>query len=284
MRRRRFLACGTALLSVAIAGCGHPSVVLDMERATAEDIANEVSMMVNPGSEEHAVVTSAIENGSARRTGRYELFDRTDTVRVGDAFYTVSETQLGRSEVTVYEVLIDFDPDDTTAELGEIEYENLPETDRQRLRSIVSEDPPRQDGYDIGVGYGTAQEVGNGSVFVPEPEYDILVHEGDRYRIAVESRTASQATYRYAVTEVAPDVETFADQVRERYLFTLSGISAAEREVVEEAIDGAYFEDDEAFQSVVNRIREHDGIEVDDFYGTWLLEYENIEYLTYVEW
>jgi hypothetical protein len=284
MRRRRFLTTGTALLSVAIAGCGHPSVVLDMEDATAEDIADEVSMTVEPGSEEHTVVTSAVENGSATRTGRYELFDRTDAVRVGDAFYAVSETRLESSEVTVYEVLVDFDPDDTTAELGEIRYEDLPETDRQRLESIVSEDPPRQDGYEIGVSYGTAEDVGNRSVFVPERKYDILVHDGDRYRIGVESRTTSQAEYRYEVMEVAPDVGTFADQVRDRYLFTLSGLSEAEPDVVEEAIDGGYFEDDEAFRSVTGRIREHEGIEVDDFYGTWLLEYENVEYLTYVEW
>jgi hypothetical protein len=284
MRRRQFLASGTALLPVALAGCGHPSVVLDLNEATAGDIADEVSMAADPGSEEHTVVTSAIENGSSTRTGRYELFDRTDTVRVGDAFYTVSETRLESSEVTVYEVLVDFDPDDTTPDLGEIAYEDLPEADRQRLDRIVSEDPPRQDGYDVGVGYGTAEEVGNGSVFVPERQYDILVHEGDRYRIAVESRTATQAEFRYEVREVAADVETFADQIRERYLFTLSGLSAAEREVVEEAIDGAYFEDDEAFRSVVDRIREHEGIEVDDFYGTWLLEYETVEYITYVEW
>ena len=284
MRRRQLLASGTALLSVSIAGCGHPPVVLDLNEATDEDVAGEVSTSPEPGSEEHGVVTSAIENGSTTRTGRRELFDRTDTVRVGDAFYAVSETRLESSEVTVYEVLLDLDPDDATAELGEIAYEDLPETDRRRLESIVSEDPPGRDGYDVGVGYGTAEEVGNGSVFVPERRYDVLVYEGSRYRVAVDSRTAAQAEYRYEATEVAPDVGTFADGVREQYLFRLSGLSSAEREVLEEAIDGAYFEDDEAFQSVVDRIREHEGIEVEDFYGTWLLEYEDTEYLAYVEW
>ena len=64
----------------------------------------------------------------------------------------------------------------------------------------------------------------------------------------------------------------------------LSGLSEAERKVVEEAIDEAYYEDDDAFRSVVDRIRDHEGLNVDDFYGTWLLSYENEEYLTYVEW
>jgi hypothetical protein len=285
MRRRQFLASGTALLSVALTGCGHPSVVLDMNEATADAIADEVSMSPEPGSEEHTLVTSARENRTATRSGRYELFDRTSTVRIDDTFYRVSETRLESSEVTVYEALVDFDPDDSTAELGEIEYDDLPEVDRQRLDSIVSgENPPEQDGYDMSVDYGTAEEVGNGSVFVPERRYDVIVHGGNRYRVAVNSRTAPEAEYRYEVTEIAPDVDAFADGIRERYLFELAGLSDAERAVVEEAIDEGYFEDDDAFRSVIDRIREHEGLEVDDFYGRWLVEYDGVEYITYAEW
>ncbi|WP_128905941.1 hypothetical protein [Halorubrum amylolyticum] len=285
MDRRSLLATLAAGAGAALAGCGHPSVVLDLKAATADDVADEVSMTADPDSEKHDLVTSALENGSATRRGRHELFDRTDTVRVDGAFYEVTETRVASSEVTVYEVLVDFNPEETTPEQGEISFADLPETDRKRLEPIVSEaDPPQQDGYDVGVKYGSAAEVGNDSVFVPERQYDVLVHEGERYRVAVESRTASEVEYRYEATEVAPDVETFADRVRDRYLFVLSGLSDAEREVVEESIDGAYFEDDEAFRSVVETIREHEGIREDDFYGTWLLEYEGSEYLAYVEW
>lgn len=113
---------------------------------------------------------------------------------------------------------------------------------------------------------------------------DIVVHDGNRYRVAVDSRTAPEAEYRYEVTEVASGVESFADQVREEYLFTLTGLSDAEREVVEEAIDGGYFQDDDAFRSVTDRIRQHEAIDLDDFFGTWLLAYEGVEYLTYAEW
>ncbi|WP_135853968.1 hypothetical protein [Halorussus salinus] len=285
MRRRQFLSSGAALLSVSLAGCGHPSVVLDMNDATADDIADEVSMATEPGSEEHAVVTSARENGSATRTGRYELFDHTTTVRVNDTFYSVSETRLRSSEVTVYEVLLDFNPEETTPELGEIEYDDLPEVDRDRLGSILSEEPrSNHDGYDVGVGYGSAEEVGNDSVFVPERQYDVLVHDGNRYRVAVDSRDATEAEYRYEVTEIAADVDTFADQIREQYLFALTDLSDAERTVVEGAIDGGYFEDGDAFQAVIERIRQHEGLNEDDFYGTWLLEYEDVEYITYAEW
>ena len=284
MRRRQVLATGAAFLSLPLAGCVHPEVVLTMDSATADDIADRVSLHPDPDAEEYTVTAAAVDNGSTTRRGRYELFDRTSTVRLNNSFYGLDETRLSSSEVTVYEVLLDMNPENTTAKIGAIAYEELPERDRRRLDGILSEEPPETDGYDVGVSYGSAAEVGDESVFVPERQYDILVYEGDRYRVAVDSRTAPEAEYRYTATEVAPTVEAFADQVREEYLFTLSGLSDAEREVVEEAIEGGYYEDSDAFQSVLDRIRSHEGIEVDDFYGTWLLEYESEEYITYVEW
>ncbi|WP_121822304.1 hypothetical protein [Halostella salina] len=285
MRRRQFLAAGAALCSLTVAGCAHPEVVLDMDEASSADIADEVSTSPDPGSEEHTVVTAAIENGSATRSGRYELFDRTDTVRIDDAVYTVTETRLRSGEVTVYEVLVDVDPDDTTPDRGEVRYDDLPAVDRERLDIVFSEDPPSSGGeYDVGVTYGTAEEVGNESVFVPDQQYDIVVHDGERYRIGVDSREANEAEYRYEVTQVAPDLETFADQMRDRYRFELTGLSDAERSVVEEAIDGGHFEDSDAFRSVVDRIRDHEGLHEADFHGTWLVAYDGGEYLTYAEW
>jgi len=285
MKRRQFLASGTALLSVAVAGCAHSNVELDLKAASDEDIADEASTTADPGSEEYRVLASARDDGSATRSGRDELFDRTDTVRVDGAFYEVSETRLESSEATVYDVDVAFNPDDTKAEVGEVAYEDLPEYDREQLSFIADgQEPADEEGYNVNVDYGTAEEVGDRSALVPEQEYDIVTHEGDRYRVEVESQTVPENEYRYEVTEVAPDVETFADQVREQYLFALTGLSEAEREVVEEAIDGAYYEDDDAFRSVTDRIRDHEGLNVDDFYGTWLLSYENEEYVTYVEW
>ena len=252
MQRRQFLAGGTALLSVAIAGCGHPNVVLDLEAASDEDIADRASTTADPGSEEYRVLASARDDGSTTRSGREELFDRTDTVRVDGAFYEVSETRVESSEATVYSVDVAFNPDDTKAAVGEVAYDGLPEYDREQLSFIAdSQEPADKEGYNVYVDYGTAEAVGDRSALVPEQEYDIVTHEGNRYRVAVESRTVSEDEYRYEVTEIAPDVETFADRVRERYLFALTGLPEAEREVIEGAIDGAYYEDDDAFQPLV---------------------------------
>lgn len=285
MQRRQFLATGATLFSVAVAGCAHPPVVLDMDEATADDIARDASMSPDPESEEYALVTSAIENGSARRTGSFELFDRTDTVEVNDTFYEVSETKLDSTEQKRYEVYLDVEPEDQTPERGEIAFEDLPAVDRERLEPVLAENPtPGGNGYEISVKYGTAKAVGDESVFVPQRQYDILVHEGTRYGIAVDSRTVSEATYQYEVTNVAADTEAFAERIRDRYLFALTGLSEAEREVVTEAIDSGYYEDTEAFRSVIDRLRDHDGLETEGSYGRWLVEYEGVAYLTYAEW
>jgi len=285
MRRRQFLATVTTLLAGVLAGCGHPPVVLDMDAATDESIAGEGSTLARPDSEEYGVVTRARENGTATRRGRYDLFGHIEVVRVNDRFYDVSETRLERSEVTVYEVFLDLDPENTTADIGAIAYDDLPDVDRERLGPVLSEHTPDGGGgrYDVDVSYGTAEEA-NGSVFVPDRQYDVLVYDGQRYRVAADSRVAPEATYRYEVTEVASDVGTFADQLRERYLFALRGLSEAERAVIEEAIGETYFGDGDAFRSVVERVREHEGFEVETGYGTWLVEYEDTAYITYAEW
>jgi hypothetical protein len=283
MRRRQFLASGVALLPF-LAGCAHPSVVLDMDEATDEDVADEVSTPVDAGSTESAVVEAALENGTATRRSRTELFDREETVRFDGAFYEVASTELESGEVTVYDVLVEALPADATPDVGEVAYADLPEVDRKHLEAVVGSGLDDSNREQLGVGYGTADEVGDESVFVPEPQYDVLTHDGDRYRVTVESSATTETEYRYELTEVAPDVETFATRIRDRYQFELAGLSEAERDVVEAAIDGGHFEDSDAFRSVVDRIRDHEGIDTTDAYGTWLVEYENTAYVTYVEW
>ena len=93
----------------------------------------------------------------------------------------------------------------------------------------------------------------------------------------------TETEYRYEVSRVAESTTAFAEQVRSRYLFTLSGLSEEERAVVEEAIDETYFEDSEAFRSVFGKLQSHRGIEITDSYGTWLVAYEGEEYITYAE-
>lgn len=48
--------------------------------------------------------------------------------------------------------------------------------------------------------------------------------------------------------------------------------------------EGEYFEADDAFRSMSDRLRDHEGLDVVDFYGTWLVAYEDEAFLTYAEW
>ncbi|WP_336330971.1 hypothetical protein [Haloarcula sp. CGMCC 1.2071] len=285
MRRRQFLASGIALPPVALAGCAHPAVSLDMRAASADDIASEVSMIAQPDSGAYGVMAAAVENGTATRQGYDPLLDGSDTVRFNNSFYRVSETMLGTSEVTVYEVSLDFNPTEAAPEFGEIQYENLPKSDREHFDYFFADENPPADGEDsIDIEYGPVSEVSDDSVFVPDPQYDVLIHDGNRYQIDVSSHSRSQTKYQYEVTKIAPDSDILADRIREQYLFTLTDLTDAERKVVEEAIDSAYYERDEAFQSVIDRIREHEGLNVGEGYGTWLIEYESAEYITHAEW
>lgn len=286
MQRRQFLASGAALCSVAVAGCGaHPDVVLDLTEATPVELADEASAELEPESSEHAIVESASEHGPVTRTARSERFYRADTVQVDGAFYDVSETRVGTSEVDVYRFSFDFDPADATPTLGEIAVPELPAVDRHRLDPLIPPEPTSpSDGYDVTDEWGTAEQLEDRSVFAPEQQYDVIVDGENRYRVRTSVETESLPEYRYEVTRIAPDVESFAQQLRGRYLFELAGLSEDERSIVEKSIDGAYFEDDDAFESVVETIRAHEGLSEADFYGTWLLEYEADDYLAYVEW
>ena len=285
MRRRQFLAGGAACCSVVLAGCADPDVVLDLSEATPRDLADKASRDLDPGTEEHVVVAGATGNGSITRHARWKRFPEASIVRVDGAFYDVSERRVGTGEARRYRLSVDFDPANTTPERGAIAVEDLPPIDRQRLEPLITPVPrPPDDGSDVTQEWGTAELLANRSVFAPEQRYDVIVDGDRRYRVGVSAETESMPEYRYEVTQVAPDVEAFAQHLRDRYLFELAGLSEDERSVVEEAIDGAYFDDDDAFGSVVETIRSHEGLNEADYYGTWLVAYEADEYLAYVEW
>lgn len=284
MRRRTVLASGTALLA-ALAGCAHPDTVLDMEAATASDIVDEVTVTVSPDSDDAALVSEAVDDGSATANDTSPALDPEEPILFEGRVYDVSVTEGGSREATRHEIAIDYNPGEVTPEHGEIAYEDLPEADRDALGELV---PPRErrpegDGFDMGVHYTYDETEAERSVLVPDQRYDVVTYEGERFRIQVTTQRVEETEYRYEVTEVA-DVETYADRVREQYLFPLSGLSEAEREVVEEAIDSNHFGDSDAFRSVVDRLQEHPGLNVHDFDGTWLAEYEGVEYITYARW
>lgn len=170
-----------------------------------------------------------------------------------------------------------------------IRYETLPAVDREEFAALgfVNKRP-------IGIGTTfsyTPAEVER-SVLVPKPKYPVIVWPNGPARFAVdESYTFEMKTYRYTGVKIASTVE-YGERIRNRYVFTLSGIPAAERRILRTAIeseDGYVVEPDaepsSAFRSLVARFRparsvgEESETEVD---GPYLVRYDEQVYWTVV--
>jgi hypothetical protein len=285
VRRRQILAGGTALLSGSFAGCALPSNSIRVQEATPEEIVEDVSMRVDVESKEHDVIRSAVKNGTATRTGQNRWFDRRNTVLLNQTVYTVNETRLASEKATRYEVGIDFTPENTSSELGVIRYNKLPPTDRRQLNRTLSRGSTEKILGELNVEYEPTVEGTNRSVFVPKQQYDILQYNGELYRVTVEREFSSDVEYQYEVTEITGNVEGFAEQLRDKHLFTLDGLSPAEQAVIEEAIEtGEVAWESEDSESVVSKIREHRALKEDDYSGTWLMKYDGGEYLVSLRW
>jgi hypothetical protein len=287
MRRRQMLAGSTALLSVPFAGCAFPSISIRMSEPTTLDVLAFVSTRVNKGSKEYDVLKSAIKNGTAIRTGRTvtgedRLFEYTNTALLNDTVYEINETRVDSENVLLYDVGIDFKPQDTNPTLGAIKYDELPGVDRDRLKTIISGDLNTQDfpgGGNKWVEYDPTQTDIDSSVFVPHQQYDILQYNGKKYPVTVNTDVQYDVTYQYNVTKIASSVEVFAEQIYDTYLFKLNGLSSPEREVVNKAIETeGYFTEDDAAESVMGKIRDHTALDQNEREGNWLLEYDNTEY------
>ncbi|SDL93377.1 hypothetical protein SAMN04487949_0225 [Halogranum gelatinilyticum] len=284
MQRRQFLATTGALLAPAFAGCGHPPVVLDMNAVDDTELAHRRSTEGAP--DEQALIAAAVAGERPTTTGTSPPLDADRPVREDDAYYEFSYEVVDERTETGYDVRLDYDPVKNPTRA--VDYADLPTHDREVLSGLFppDEDAPDNDGTDIGVFVRYSNEQRDASVLVPTPKYDAVVYEGEAYPVEVgESRELTVETYRYTATEVAASSEAYAAQLRERYLFTLSGLSDAEREVVEQAIDGGYFEDSAAFQSVADRFDAHEPLSGErGSYGDWLAQYEGETYLTYLEY
>lgn len=286
MRRRKLLAAGATLLAAPFAGCVDPAGVLQMSAESDAGIAEQASRDADGLPPElRDVVVAAIEDGSGTVSATSPPVDEGLPLAHDGAFYDLSWEVVGERTITRYTVEIDYDPEDASG--PSVAVADLPDVDREVIDRLV---PPRDDrrveGYDMGVSSPYSEEEAETSVLVPEQEYDVVVHEGNRYRIRTgDGREVTENTYEYTAAEVAASPETYAADLRERYLFTLSGLSDAEREVVDVAIDEGYYADstdDDAFRSVAERLRSHDAVSSDEYEGDYLVRYEGTVYWTHL--
>jgi len=282
MKRRQYLATAAAACFPVLAGCADPEAVLEMDAVGSEDIATRASVRVTHN-DDRDILAAAVENGSASASGRSPPLDPDRPVAFSGAYYDLTVQETGQRTAREFEIRIDYAPTSEPADGTVIEYGDLPEADRRALDPLFPRpgSAPDEPGYKFAVGGTYTDAETEESVLVPEQAYDAVAYEGEAYPILVgDSRDVTVYEYRYEATEVAASADAFAERIRDRHEFTLSGLSEAERDIVETAIDGEYYQGDttDAFESLVDRFRAHTAVRADEWGGEWVTRYEGTVY------
>jgi len=288
VQRRLALAVGLLALLAALSGCSAAGSI-ELQSVNDSELASEASRAVDPGDpgtevtnrSRAAVVSAAVANGSTTVDGLRPPIEDGLPFVVDGAYYDLSRSVVGERAAHVVDVGINYE--DAAANGTAVDYAALPAPDRAALDRLL----PRPDGFDsgdtIGVGVVYSDADLNASALVPTQQYDAVRFEGERYALHVDPpRAETVFTYRYAASMVAPNASAYAAHLDETYAFALTGLSDAERSVVESALDDAYYAestDDEGFAALVERFRARDAIAADDGEGTWLVRYGGERYL-----
>jgi hypothetical protein len=277
LRRRTFLATAAAAGLGTLAGCAHPNAVLTMEPSDDPATAERYARTVPPDSEQHATLGRAVENGSTTTDGTRPPFDTDRPYAYEGGFYELSVTEeerLGGTRVTV-EVDYATAEDEPGVPLGE-----FPRPDRDLLSGLFPPEEDRGDGPEMGASAVYTPEEAEGSRLVNE-DVSAVRYEGAAYPVTVETRPADRYRYRVETTRVADDAAAYGAELKREFLFTLSGLTEAEREVVARAIDDGYYESSgsDAFESVARRFLEHEPVIGDPAEeGQYLVRYEGTDY------
>ncbi|WP_224448187.1 hypothetical protein [Haloprofundus salilacus] len=296
MRRRTFLATAATALGVSLAGCAEPAASLYVSAVDDGELAERASRRV--GNRTKPVVRDLVANGSAT-VPEDEPRPNTDKVTEFEGRYYEFSSEVATSETrNSYTVGLDYDPPDTEGE--RVELSKLPRIDRELLTELLEfkDETQTGEGPDAGTRrvYSTADE--EASELVPNPAFEFVDVDDETYGISVDGPEETEfETYRYTAEEVAGSAGEYASQIRDEYLFTLSGLSDAERSLFETAVeDGSVRQEEEAteeFQSLAGKIHTHEAFELTEdrssgwYSGQWLLEYEGTAYwvrLTLNDW
>jgi len=290
MDRRKVLALALFALLAAAAGCSAQGLISmePVDDASLTERASTDITTLEPG-QDRALIRAAIENGSATTVDHRPPVDEQLPFRYEGAFYDIAYAEAGSQ--SGYEADIGIDYNASSVDGTVVDYEDLPAVDRTALEILVTPPDIPEDklepGYDFGVEVTYTESEANASVLVPGQEYDAVRHEGEVYPISVEAAAEMLTVYRYESTLVADSVAEYATALRDSYEFELSGLSEAERDVLDDALNGTnYIEDsdNEGFDSLVDRFRSHRAVAEDDFAGYYIVQYDGQRYWVEVDY
>lgn len=256
MRRRALLATGSALLASA-AGCTgrgsfgfslgdsqaaqRPTARLSMEAMDDAGIARRLCYSIESGNdaerERPRLLRTLADEGVAEIQRTREPLPADRPICYDGAAYRLDYEILEETPATTFSVKLDLVTGETP--VGEtVQYTDLPAVDREVFR---------QRGFDDGIaGIGTSllytHEQVERSALVPDSDVAIIEWaNGERAEWHVDdSYETTLNTYRYSVESTTPTSEV-GRRLREQQAWELSGLSEAEREIVETAVaDGQY--------------------------------------------
>lgn len=309
MRRRALLTSGVVLLPFA--GClsaapGGGSGAAGSNGAAELPTASLSMEPIDDAGIPSRVLYDATPEGSGERTPGRELLDRLErdgsaTVEgtrpplpgdrplvYGGTVYRLAYEVTAETPATRFSVTVDVVNGDER-EGRTVAFADLPAVDRE-----VFERNGLASGEVVGVGttllYTDAEA--ERSALVPETDVSVIewASGGEAEWVVDDAHGTTLDTYRYTVEGTTPASE-FGARVRERFVWELSGLSDAERGIVEAAVEDRYVVPPEeapprALESLVERFRPHDRVEEstseyrDRLSGPYLVRYDGDPYWT----
>lgn len=298
LRRRTVLGAVGSGVAVVLAGCGGHTPKLQLEFTSPADLPSRASRSIEPdaSSDELRPLVRTIEQGTRRIDARgSELPLRRAEPVVDDPvakpvafrgnYYAIS---LGETVPNTFrEVALQVEEASEAADEADVEvtdaidYAELPAADRRAIDRAVPLPEETGIGSTVVALYDGAETAS--SVLVPDQAYDTVLQDGDRYsvRASTQARGVSGHTYRYEAERVASTEAAFLEWLRPAYRWEMTGLSDAEREIVEAAAeeDGYDDGDGEAFRSLSAKFFERPTLERDGETGVWLVRFDGEEYL-----
>lgn len=294
LRRRQLLGAVAAVVPAVVAGCWGHGPSLTMRETSDSDLLSSAAstISVDTTSDRLRPIVETIETGTTKLSSpspRPRVKPAQPVVasavqrpiKYDGAYYTLSLSK------TVERTLIEAEfhigtagtpPEDTAKP---IEYDALPERDRESLEGALPPETGERD-YESVQTFYDEQEV-DSSELVSETEYDAVVRDGQRYSLELDhTEEKSGYNYHYTAERVAATDDDFLSWLRSRYRYELTGLSEGEQQIVTEAIeDGRYTGGDgeDAFSSLSERVLSQPALERDDGAGEWFVRYDGSEYV-----
>lgn len=297
--RGRMLGGATALASAALAGCvagGSGTEALDLQPADPDVLVDRAAVTDHDREELLAAVSEA---GTVAGTESEPPIEDGDVARAPDGSY--HEIAVSSDTTRWIELAFGFETIDGTAggdggaESGDpespIQTPELPATDLAVVQDALPASGTTSFDEDTTVS-AVGRRVGgqeNDASMLADADGRIIAHEGDQYRLHVRRATVGTKRTEYESTESWQDTAAYGEWLAEERAVELADLSDAERDVVEDAIDGQCKRDgtdSEAFDAVVATIRaaepvqQGEGVREDD---QWIVRWREQTYLASYE-